>query len=310
MKLQTLVLGVLISIGLAVGSAIGTFRGAEISQNVLAAYQTSSIDEYLGVEVGVAPESCKELGTRIKSQLSSSEVPKRVATLVEKFSDTFDGTKATAKTFAWFKGNQEIRSLELSTLDGVGVPRLKGVFGFDATQTVNNVTANASSSELDKEIEKVADRGQLPAGVSTSQWYGDFERKFREACKEDIESAGAAIEKQYNSDITQFNALISNVISTNWTSDGYEKLSPLVAYNPNNGAGCSGWTDSCARFFIETATPCVVDLRVEFTTSGGAFVEFGSNTVRTRAANSRISVQVDGGSGGSGYYEIVEATCR
>jgi hypothetical protein len=309
MKLRTLFTGALISIGLIAGGAVGSVRGFEISQNVLDAYQSSSIDEYLGIEVAVDQDACNEVGNKIKLQLSSSKVPSRVETLVNEFSATFESGKAKEKTFSWFKRNQEIKNLNLSGLDTVGVPELKNIFGFDAAQTVNEVIDDATSSELEKEITKVLERGQLPSGVSTRQWNSPFEVKLREACKEQIKSAGAQIESKYNADIGQFRDLIDTVIRTNWTSKGFEKITPLVAYQHRPTGFCSG-RSNCALFYIETSTSCAVDLKVKFSRANDSFVSFGYKTVRTSSAKSRIAVQVNGGIGAGGYYEIVEATCR
>ena len=186
---------------------------------------------------------------------------------------------------------------------------LRDYLNFDPDKVVADLMLAESEKSLAEEKRKLERAKRLPPGVSTSSWSASHLAKWNRACSTAAQSTKNVESAEFVENALAFAGSLANVVNSSWESDGYDRISALVAYSARNGAGCGGYY-SCATFWIEAATPCEVTVVVEFTDEDGRFVDLVAESVTVTKANSRKSVVVPGGLGGDGFYEIMEASCN
>ena len=118
-------------------------------------------------------------------------------------------------------------------------------------------------------------------------------------------SAGA---KTYESDVKEFAGAVHEIFNDSWQGQDYEKLSALVAYKAGGSGDCRGYYSSCATFTIKTATPCTVQVEVDFTSGSGDLVDTVTRSVKVEKGLKGISVSVSTDYSAS-YYDVKEAKC-
>lgn len=313
MKARVLLASIGISIALAILVGIGISRGVDIAERVSAAYYTNSIDEYVGGGQAITQEQCESLADSAKAALGNSSAPGQLTKALEKFEATLDGGEPSSRTYGLVKSDKLLQSLNLTLEDSAFSinNRLKENLEFDAESTKQDVISRESQKDLDRQISDLDKSGRLPFGVSTASWPDAHLEKYQSACGEAIDGAVKEVAGDFETEVLVYAEHLANLIESDWTSPGYEKISPLVAYDTfGSNYSCSSYYGSCAKFYLEVAAPCTVDLIVEFTDSYGSVDDVQYQAVKMTNANSRKAVEVATSAPGGGFYDITEAICR
>jgi hypothetical protein len=310
MKLR-IVIASIVTIVILVGLAVlGIVRGQGLSDKVFQAYSTESIDSYLGTTISVEPEACKSIENSVKQRLAASSAPKNLERILERLDKTLNNGQVTRESFAWFKA-EGFNSAINYPADSYSLPGiLKRALDFDPGQIKEEGVNDFSKAELDKRLGELRSNGQLPSRVSVENWYAPFTEKYIEACSESLDPMIATVVGGFDTNVSELSSAISSILTDDWVSPGFEKVGHLVAYNPNNGSNCSGYS-GCAIFWVETATPCEVKVTVEFANSRNEVVDTRSSTRFIAQANTRTTIQVSSiYADGNGFYQVTEAKCR
>lgn len=299
--LSILLLGVLVFLGIA--------RGEGLGEKVYQAYLTPSIDEYLGTEIRVDAESCESIGKSVQQRLTASQAPKNLKKLVDELQLTFENGKATEDSFAWFKNKSFTSEISFPVSTPIA-DVITGALNFDPAQIKTEGIRIFSDRALDTRINELRSRDQLPSRVNSERWYEPFNNKHVEACSPVIEQLTNSSLEGFNSDVSTLSSDVVSILTDKWPSQGFEKVGHLVAYNSDIQASCAG-SSSCAIFWIETATPCEVEVTVQFFDDNNVPELTRSAKKFVSQAKSQTAMQVSAaGTGSGGYYEIQEATCR
>ena len=310
MKLR-IVIASLVAIFILVGLAVlGIVRGQGLGEKVYQAYSTDSIDSYLGTNITVDPEECKSIENRVKQRLAGSPAPKNLESILERLNKTLNNGQVTRASYAWFSEEQFTSEISYPA-DSYSLPGvIKRALEFDPGQIKTEGVNEFSKSELDSRLGELRSNGQLPSRVSVENWYEPFTEKYIEACSASLDPMIATVVGDFDANVSELSSAISSILTDDWVSPGFEKVGHLVAYNPNNGANCSGYS-GCAIFWVETATPCEVKVTVEFANSRNEVVDTRSSTRFIGQANTRTTMQVSSiYADGNGFYEVTEAKCK
>ena len=111
----------------------------------------------------------------------------------------------------------------------------------------------------------------------------------------------------YKQDSTKFADLVLELSRSNWQSDGYSKIAPLVAYAERSG-NCST-IQPCVGLWILTPVECTVNLVVEFLDDDGKVVDTAYKNILEVRANTRKSAEVQSSSFETSFYNLLEASC-
>jgi hypothetical protein len=187
---------------------------------------------------------------------------------------------------------------------------IRNGLNFDPAQIRSQEVVKLSDRDMDKRIQDLRSKGQLPSQVNSSSWYEPFYEKYEKTCGPFLDEVTASSLESFESDVSAFSTALTSILTNKWESKGFEKVGPLVAYSGDIQASCSG-SSSCAIFWVETATACEVEVSVDFFDDNNVFELTRSAKKFVSQANSRTVMQVSAtGTGSGGYYEIQEATCR
>jgi hypothetical protein len=310
MKLRIVIASLVAVVMLVVLAVIGIARGQGLSDKVYQAYSTDSIDSYLGTTIVVEPESCESIENSVRQRLASSQAPKNLANILERLNQTLNNGQVTKASFAWFLEEDFTSEIDYPA-DSYSLPGvIKGALDFDPGLIKAEGVEEFSERDLDKRLGELRSRGQLPSRVSVENWYRPFTEKYIEACSPSLDPMIATVVGSFDANVSELSSKVLSVLRDDWTSEGFEKVGHLVAYNPNNPSNCSGFS-GCAIFWVETATPCEVKVTVEFTNSRNEVVDVGSSTRFIAQANTRTTMQVSSiYAVGNGFYEVTEAKCK
>ena len=310
MKLRIVIASLVALVMLVVLAVIGITRGQGLSDKVYQAYSTDSIDSYLGTTIAIEPESCTTIENSVKQRLAASQAPKNLASILERLNKTLNNGQVSKASFAWFNEEEFTAQIDYP-MDSFSLPGvIKGALEFDPGLIKAEGVEDFSKRDLDKRLVELRSRGQLPSRVSVENWYGPFMDKYLEACNPTLDPMIATVVGGFDADVSELSSKMLLVLRDDWTSEGFEKVGHLVAYNPNNPSNCSGYS-GCAIFWVETATPCEVKVTVEFANSRNEVVDVGSSTRFIAQANTRTTMQVSSiYADGDGFYEVTEAKCK
>lgn len=310
MKITILLTSIGLSLLLLGTSVLGVFRGEAVADRISAAYFTDSIDDYTGQEIEITSEQCAPITSQITQRLRSSVATKKVTELDAELEETLEEGEPTPASYLWLRDSGLVDELEIGTY--VEVARLQNTLGeylnFDPDKVVADLMLAESEKSLAEEKRKLERANQLPPGVSTSAWGASHLAKWNRTCSTAAQSAKNVAAADFLDNAQAFARNVQLVVNSDWESEGYDKVSTFVAYADREGVSCSGYTP-CARFWIETAVPCQVDLVVEFSDEDNIAIDYGFEDVQVSSPNSRKSVQVNYG-GGASFYEVVEASCN
>lgn len=311
MKITILLTSVGLSLLLLGTSVLGAFRGEAVANKISAAYFTDSIEEYTGQEIEITSAECAPITSQISQRLQNSDASSTISELDTQLGDTFEDEGPTSESFEWLRDSGLVDELEIEAYANPTSLQfaLRDFLNFDPDKVRSDAVTAESEKSLAEEKRKLERAKRLPPGVSTIGWSASHFEKWTRACGALAGSAALTAGRDFLDQAEDFSDKVTSVVNSDWESDGYDRVSPLVAYATRNGAGCGGYY-SCATFWIETATPCDVTVVVEFTDEDGGFVDLVAESVTTTKANSRKSVVVPGGLGGDGFYEIMEASCN
>lgn len=311
MKITILLTSVGLSLLLLGTSVLGVFRGEAVADRISAAYFTDSIDDYTGQEIEIISEQCAPITSQITQRLRSSVATKKLTELDAELEETLEEGELTAVSYVWLRDSGLVDELEIGTYVTATELQyaLREYLNFDPDKVVADLMLAESEKSLAEEKRKLERANRLPPGVSTSGWSASHLAKWTRACSTAAQSTKNVAASEFVDSALSFAGNLASVVNSSWESDGYDRISALVAYSPENGAGCGGY-NSCATFWIEAATPCEVTVVVEFTDEDGRFEDLVAESVTITKANSRKSVVVPGGLPGAGFYEIMEASCN
>jgi len=310
MKLRIVIASLVAVVMLAVLAVVGIARGQGLSDKVYQAYSTDSIDSYLGTTIAVEPESCQSLENSVKQRLASSQAPKNLADILERLNKTLNNGQITKASFAWFLDEDFTTEIDYPT-DSYALPGvIRGALEFDPALIKAEGVEEFSKRDLDERLKELRSKGQLPSRVSVDNWYQPFTEKYLEACSPSLDPMIETVVGSFDTNVSELSSKVLSILRDDWTSEGFEKIGHLVAYNPNNPSNCSGFS-GCAIFWVETATPCEVKVTVEFTNSSNKVVDVGSSTRFIAQANTRTTMQVSSiYADGNGFYQVTEAKCK
>tara|TARA_B110000503_G_C7114690_1_gene399786 strand:+ start:173 stop:1108 length:936 start_codon:yes stop_codon:yes gene_type:complete len=311
LKITILLTSIGLSLLLLGTSVLGVFRGEAVADRISAAYFTDSIDEYTGQATEITSEECAPITSQISQRLQNSDASSTISELDTQLGDTFEDEGPTPKSFDWLRESGLVDELEIEAYANATALQfaLRDYLNFDPDNVRSDAITAESEKSLAEEKRKLERANRLPPGVSTGGWSASHLEKWTRVCGALAGSAALTAGRDFLDRAEDFSDKVTSVVNSDWESDGYDRVSALVAYSARNGAGCGGYY-SCATFWIEAATPCEVTVVVEFTDEDGKLVDLAAESVTISKANSRKSIVVPGGLGGDGFYEIMEASCN
>jgi hypothetical protein len=313
LKLRVLALGVGLTLVLSGAWGLGLNRQLALGAAVSESYQTNSIDEYLGRDVTVPGSVCTAIKNQIDREVQSTAAPRQLSQALEAFNKTVVNGEITPASYTLFRSSPLLSELEISLASSAAniEAQLAKLLEFDTANIRTEAVEAASSNRLRAEVQNLERQG-YSKGVSFNQWQGAFERKVSSTCSAQASAAISGAKKAFDQDKAEYASNIRQVLTKNWQSDKYEKLSPLVAYASRDNADCEPdyYGESCAIFYVQTATPCTVYLTVKFEDASNRSDGYGYKSVIINEAKKPRSVTVSGGSRDSRFYEIEVAVCR
>ena len=311
MKITILLTSVGLTLLLLGTTVLGVSRGEAVANKISSAYFTDSIDEYSGQASEISPEDCTPITSQITQRLQNSDALSTISELDTQLGDTFEDEGPTSESFEWLRDSGLVEELEIEAYANATTLQfaLRDYLNFDPDKVRSDAITAESDKSLAEEKRKLEQANLLPPGVSTGGWSKSNVEKWARACGSLAGSAAQTAGRDFLDAAKSFSGKVTNVVNSDWESDGYDRVSALVAYSARDGAGCGGYY-SCATFWIETATPCEVTVVVEFTDEAGNFVDLVAESATVSKANSRKVIVVPGGLGGDGFYEILEASCN
>jgi hypothetical protein len=310
MKARVVIASLLSVVILIALLGIGIARGQGLGERVYEAYFTDSIDAYLGTEISVEPDSCKSIEEAIKQRLTNSDAPRNLENLLEEINSTLNNGKVTRSSYDWFK-IEKLTSAIGFPADSNSLPvQIRKSLDFDPGQIKADAVADFSDRDIEKRVNELRSKGQLPSRVTTEYWYEPFRAKYFAACSPTLDPMIKTAVGSFDANVSDLSSKIRLILRGDWVSDGYEKIGHLVAYNPDNPSNCSG-SSGCAIFWVETATPCELKVTVEFSNSANEVEDVVSATKFVGQASTRTSMQVSSYfADGTGFYNITEAKCK
>lgn len=310
MKITILLTSVGLTLLLLGTTVLGVSRGEAVAEKISEAYFTDSIDEYTGQVIEIGTEQCAPITSQIRQRLSNSPATKKLTELDAEFEETFQEGAPTASSYLWLRDSGLVDELEIGAYATVTELQssLREYLNFDPDAVVADLMLAESEKSLAEEKRKLERANRLPPSVSTSRWGASHLAEWNKTCGTAASAIKDAESTEFVNSALEFSRSLETAVNATWESDGYDKVSALVAYSSRDGASCGGY-NSCATFWLEAAAPCEVTLLVEFTDDDGKLEDLVAESVTITKANSRKAVVVPGGPGG-GFYEILEASCN
>lgn len=310
MKITILLTSVGLTLLLLGTTVLGVSRGEAVANKISSAYFTDSIDEYSGQASEISPEDCTPITSQITQRLQNSDASSTISELDTQLGDTFEDEGPTSESFEWLRDSGLVDELEIEAYANPTSLQfaLRDYLNFDPDKVRSDAITAESEKSLAEEKRKLERANRLPPGVSTGGWSASHLEKWTRVCGSLAGSATLTAGRDFLDKAEDFSDKVTSVVNSDWESEGYDRASALVAYAGREGVSCSS-SAPCARFWIETAVPCEVELVVEFSDENNAVIDYGYDYVRVSAANSRKSVEVTYG-GGASFYEVVGASCN
>lgn len=301
-----------ISISLIATAAIGAVRSTEMSLKLAEGLFSATLDDFLGEVVEIDESECSSAVNSAITRVRNSSAPELMAAALGEMEEALDSEgESTPESFAWLRDSNLGQSLQKEVEGWWEDEVLRGLqssVNLDLASVKSSALQTGSESSFTTRINALRQKDLLPDGVLLSSWQSHFERAYSSKCSNAVQVAASEAARGFQSDSRALARLVSQLDSKSWQGDEYTKLSPLVAYSPQENAKCSSYL-ACARVWVLTPVSCEVDFVVEFTDSAGNYVDTAYETVSTKADTRKIVEFTSYGDGG-GYFEILEWQCN